>query len=99
MVSEEEFEALKQKVEQIVEELNESLRRLVHRVETLETLSNQNNEAHESVTRTLGQILKNSETQQLGIDALFDAASAAREAQSAYAGHLETLYNLVGRQK
>jgi hypothetical protein len=38
LVSEEEFAALEQKVEQMVEELNESLRRLVHRVETLEGL-------------------------------------------------------------
>ena len=76
LVSEEEFAALEQKVEQMVEELNESPRRLVHRVETLEGLSEGNNEAHLSLVRTLGEVQHIFETRQLAIDALFTAVGA-----------------------
>lgn len=76
MVSEEEFAALNQKFDQMVGELNESLQRIIHRLEALEALSGQNEEAHKSLVRTLGEVQHIFETQKLAINALFKALGA-----------------------
>ncbi len=53
MVSDEQFQALQQKVDLIVKQVNESLQRLVDRVSALEAVSAENNEAHQSILNIL----------------------------------------------